>query len=368
MRPRLRGLVLAAGLGTRLRPLTDAIPKPLLPVLGKSLLARSLDALAAVGCDAVAINLHHHGDQIRHAFGDSYAGLPLTWSVEPRLLGTLGALEPLHDFFAGAAALLIVNGDSLCQWPLARLLERHQANDAAATLLLASRPDPADFGGGVAVDRSGAILSFRVIAGAADDTKSSPREPSRDSQGSHRTAASTSGEPRRMRRRCVFAGAHVLSPRLLARIQSRAAADAVVADIVRDLYEPLLVTEGPPSLGSLTTGRHWHDLGTPQRFHAASLDWLAARRQAASSSWIAPGAVVAERAVVRGSSLEAGCRVGAGASIEESVVLSGAVVGAGSVVRGSILGPGALVADGDHVSGRCMANGSSRPLAADAGQ
>jgi mannose-1-phosphate guanylyltransferase len=341
MTPRCRGLVLAAGLGTRLRPLTDAIPKPLLPVVGKPVLAHTLERLAAAGCDAVAINLHHHGDRIRAHFGDSYQGMPLTWSVEPRLLGTLGALEPLHGFLAGAEVVLVINGDSLCRWPLEELAARHQERGAAATLLLAARPDPADFGGGVAAGRGGDILSFRPPAPAG--------------AGGAAGASSAAGAGR-AERRWVFAGAHALAPSLLARIASRAAADAVPADIVRDLYEPLLV-ERPGSLASLTTGRRWHDLGTPRRFLAATLEWLPAARRGIPPLWIAPGAVVETGATVRRSSLEAGCRVGEGAWIEDSVLLAGSEVGPRSVVRRSILGPGAVLPAGCEVLDRVVAAG-----------
>ncbi|MBV8203217.1 MAG: nucleotidyltransferase family protein, partial [Acidobacteria bacterium] len=136
---RVRALVLAAGLGTRLRPLTGDMPKPLLPVLGQPILGYTLRRLAAAGCEAAAVNLHHRGEQIRRALGDDFAGLPLTWSEESHLLGTLGALQPLAGFFAAADLVLIVNGDSLCRWPLAELVRRHRENGAPATLLLAAR-------------------------------------------------------------------------------------------------------------------------------------------------------------------------------------------------------------------------------------
>ncbi|MBV8200945.1 MAG: NTP transferase domain-containing protein, partial [Acidobacteria bacterium] len=124
---RLRALVLAAGLGKRLRPLTDATPKPLLPVLGEPILGATLRELAAAGCEAAAINLHHGGEQVPAALGRAYAGLPLTYSQEPALLGTLGAMQPLAGFFAAADLVLVINGDSLCRWPLAALLGRHLA-------------------------------------------------------------------------------------------------------------------------------------------------------------------------------------------------------------------------------------------------
>jgi mannose-1-phosphate guanylyltransferase len=322
---RLRALVLAAGLGTRLRPLTDDLPKPLLPVLGQPLLGLTLRRLAAAGCEAAAINLHHGAGQIRRAFGSEHAGLPLTWSEEPRLLGTLGALGPLAGFFDGADLALVVNGDSLCRWPLAELVARHLATGALATLLLAARADPADFGGGVAVDRTGRLLWLRSAAGAPED---------------------------RGTRRRVFAGAHVLSRRLLQRIA--AAPAAAPADFVCDLYEPLLADQ-PGCLDSLTTGRRWHDLGTPRRYLAATLDWTGVR-----GLWISPAATVAPAATVRRSSLEPGARVAAEAIVEDSVLLRDARVGAGCKVRDSILGPGVELPAGDQVTSQIVVAGGAR--------
>jgi mannose-1-phosphate guanylyltransferase len=324
---RVRALVLAAGLGTRLRPLTGDTPKPLLPVLGQPILGYTLRRLAAAGCEAAAINLHHRGEQIRRALGNDFAGLPLTWSEEPRLLGTLGALQPLAGFFAAADLVLIVNGDSLCRWPLAELVRRHLESGAAATLLLTARADPGEFGGGVAIDRAGSLLSLRP------------------------GAASPAPVPGTRRR--VFAGAHVLSRGLLARVAANPA--PVPADIVRDLYEPLLA-EQPGSLATLTTKRHWHDLGTPRRYLAAALDWA---RAASGGRWVSPSAEVSPRAAVRRACVEAGCRVAAGAIVEDSVLLPGATVGAGCAVRGSILGPGAQLGAGNHVTDQLVVAGGA---------
>ena len=153
-------------------------------------------------------------------------------------------------------------------------------------------------------------------------------------------------------RRRVFAGAHVLSRRLLQRIAAGAA--PVPADFVRDLYEPLLA-EQPGCLDSLTTGRRWHDLGTPRRYLAATLDWTGARGR-----WISPAAAVAPSAAVRRSSLEAGARVAAGAIVEDSVLLPGARVGAGCEVRDSILGPGVELPAGNHVTSQVVVAGGAR--------
>jgi mannose-1-phosphate guanylyltransferase len=364
---RPRALVLAAGLGTRLLPLTAATPKPLLPVRGKPILAHTLLQLAAAGYEAAAVNLHHHGDQIRRAFGDdrgradsgidgaagasiggisgigggaSIGGMPLVWSEEPVLLGTLGALGPLLDFLAAADPLLIVNGDSLCRWPFAALLRRHRESGALATLLLASRPDPAAFGGGVAVGRGGAVVSLRPGAGSAG------------------------GESRR---RQVFAGAHVLSRRILPDVQAALqAAGAPPTDIVRRLYEPLLASR-PGCIAAIATAGRWHDLGTPRRFLAAALDWAGADRAAGARTgrrgWVSTAAAVAAGAAVTRSSVDAGCTVAAGAVIEGSVLLPGAQVGAGCQVRGSLLGPGAQLPAGSRLEDQLLVAGASGPIA-----
>lgn len=239
--PRLRALVLAAGRGERLRPFTLKTPKPLLPIRGKPLIAWTLDALArqrrALGLDAVAINLHHLGDQVRAAIGDTYGGLPIRYSDErTQLLGTLGALFPLRRFLGEAQRFLIVNGDSLCDWPLERLLTAHEnGGERVATLLLAAGADPSEFGGGVGVDRRGRVVAF-----------------------------GRSADPRIVARR-VFAGAHVLERDLLARVP------AGPADTISHLYEPLLAAGAV--IGTVSTTRRWHDLGTPERCRAAGLVW-----------------------------------------------------------------------------------------------
>src|SRR5258708_39909304 len=99
---RIRALVLAAGLGTRLRPLTEQLPKPLLPVRGVPILGHTLNQLSDFGCEAAAVNLHYLSEPIRQRFGDAHAGMPLVWSEEPEILGTLGALHPLQKFLAPA--------------------------------------------------------------------------------------------------------------------------------------------------------------------------------------------------------------------------------------------------------------------------
>ncbi len=299
-----RAVVLAAGLGTRLRPLTDLAPKPLLPVAGRSLIAHTLGQLAAAGCEAAALNLHHLGGRIRGALGGAFEGMPLTYSEEETLLGTLGALGPLADFLAGAETVVVINGDSLCRWPLKQLLRQHRRTGARATLLLSAKADPEAFGGGVGLDSEGRVISFRK----GDE------------------------EARRgeVERRRVFAGCHVLTPDLCREVAPEP------ADFVDDLYRPLL--ERGEVIHAAQTKRHWFDLGTPRRYLEGVRGWVAGRLRLLRRSWIAPGAEVASDAKLRRVVIESGARVEAGAEVEGCLLLPGARVAAGCRVVDSILG------------------------------
>jgi len=335
----VRAVVLAAGLGTRLRPLSASLPKPLFPVCGVPILGHTLAALARAGCEAAAVNLHYLGSCIRERFGDSYAGLPLVYSEEPAILGTLGALHPLRDFLRPADLVVLVNGDSLCRWPVARMIRAHlrarrsrQGRPPLATLLLARRADPAEFGGGVGIDGDGRVVSFRA-AGPA-------------------TGAA-------VERRLVFAGVHVLEPALLDRVGPGP------ADIVRDLYEPCLAElraaagpKPPPAspIATVVTDRIWHDLGTPRRYLEGVLDWVSIRGH---GSWVSPDAAVGSGAELGRVVVEAGARIGAGARLDRALVLAGAEVGAGCRIASSIVGPGAALAPGSRLERRLALPGAA---------
>jgi NDP-sugar pyrophosphorylase family protein len=278
----------------------------------------SLAALAALGCRGTALNLHHLGDQIVGAFGTSFRGMPLIYSPEEELQGTLGALAPLRGYLSEADLVLLINGDSLCRWPLSRLVKRHLKLGADATLLLSKRADPSLFGGGVGIDERGLVRSFRNGKGGEE-----------------------------VKERLVFAGAHVLSPGLLERIGPGP------ADIVGELYEKMLAEGG--RIGSLITSRPWFDLGTPERYLEAVLE----RRRGMwwrriGSGWPGRTGKVDPRARVRKTVLEKEVTIEAEASVRESVLLDNSRVGSGSSIRRCVLGPGVEIPAGSRVEGRLV--------------
>ena len=136
----MRALVLCAGYGTRLGPLTKDMPKPMLPIAGKPLLAWTLQYLASWGFSDIAINLHYRPEAITSHFGDGSAfGVRLHYSYEETPLGTAGAVKKLERFFAGEDDFLVLYGDLLIDQDLSALVRFHRSQRAFATLLLHQR-------------------------------------------------------------------------------------------------------------------------------------------------------------------------------------------------------------------------------------
>ena len=154
----MKAMVLAAGAGTRLRPLTDAIPKPMLPIGGEPLLVHLLRWLKRYGIEDVALNLHHLPEVIQDALGDgSQLGLNLIYSFEPELLGTAGAVKKLAAFFD--QPFVVVYGDLLLDVDLAALIDYHQSRRALVTLGLKPTNDPTSQGM-IACDSAGRVVRF----------------------------------------------------------------------------------------------------------------------------------------------------------------------------------------------------------------
>ncbi len=304
-RPRVRALVLAAGYGTRLRPLTHRLPKPLLPVVGVPVADRTLEQLSRVGCQGAVLNVHHLASLIPPALGERRHGISLRYAPENRILGTLGPLVAARDDLRESDVVLMVNGDALCAWPFASLIRRHLASGAAATLLVHAGVDPREYGGGIGIDRQGRVVALRDMPPIGDVAK-----------------------------RRVFTGVHALSPRLLDQLVEGP------GDIVSDLYIPMLRTGQP--IATVATRRRWHDLGTPLRYWRGVLHW--ARGPWPRMLWrgnrTAPEARITADARVRTSVLEHGAVVESGSRVAQSVLLENSRIGPGCDVRSCLIGPG----------------------------
>jgi NDP-sugar pyrophosphorylase family protein len=232
----MKAMVLAAGLGTRLRPLTDTLPKPLLPVAGRPLLEWNLLLLKRHGITEVIINLHHLGEQIVHALGDgARLGLRLAYSHEPTLQGTGGGIKQAAPFLKDGP-FLVLNGDTLSECDLTALIATHRASGALATLAVRDDPEAATWGP-VTLDAQGRILQINGKPPLA--------------------------EPRAALPACMFAGTHVMEQAVL---------DAIPAGhgSIIDVYCHLL-RQGRPLHGYRMIG-YWSDIGDPKRYAQAQQD------------------------------------------------------------------------------------------------
>ncbi len=328
----MQALILVGGEGTRLRPLTSRVPKPVVPLAGRPFMSYMLEWLRGHGVDSAILSCGFLPDGVRAVLGDgSEFGVRLHYVQEPRPLGTGGALKYAEDLLEDR--FLMLNGDILTDIDLTAQLAQHERTGARATLALVGVDDPSAYG----LVRRNADLSVRQFV----------EKPAFDEIDTH----------------LINAGAYILQRSLLS---DMAPAGSRIS-IERDVF-PRLVDHG---LYGYEASGYWMDIGTPQRYLQATYDILGGevrtevgRRVAAGGgvlcsdppgTWagvvhapavIGDGCRIASDATIAGRTvLGQGVTVGAGAHIDSSVVLDGAAVGAFARISRSIVGPGAIVGD-----------------------
>ncbi len=289
-------MVLAAGFGTRLRPLSDERPKPLVPVGDRTALEHIVDAMAAVGIERVVVNSHHGATAFDRALWDALA-LPAVCSHEPEILGTAGGVAQAAEAL-GEGERLVWNGDILAELDLAELFRAHEASGAAASLAVASPPAGR---GTVGLDGSGRVVRLRSVE-----------------LGGEQKAAD-------------FVGIQILSARLRARLPE-------VGCLVGDVYLPAM-GQGL-RLQAVPVVRQWTDIGSTETYLAANLGWLAATGKA---RFVGPGAKVPEEVELVDAVVGAGARITGRGPVHRCVLWPGArarapldsavVTTAGTVVR-----------------------------------
>ncbi len=316
----MQAIVLVGGEGTRLRPLTEAVPKPALTLVDRPFLAYMIEWLGRHGVTEVVLACGFLPDVLREALSDEEerAGVRIRFVVEPERRGTAGAIRFAADELGGDLddRFLALNGDVLTDLNLTALLKAHEESGARATLGLYPVEDSSAYGL-VRIDPGGSVREFIE--------KTGEREP---------------GE--------INAGTYVLERSVLDLI-----APGENVSIERDVF-PRLVGDG---LHGLRLDGYWMDIGTPARYLQASWDILEGLVETqveptspgmlvSASAEVADGAEVGPRAV-----LAPGCQVAAGAEVRDSVLLDGCLVGEGAQVSGSILAPGVEVAPGASLEG-----------------
>jgi mannose-1-phosphate guanylyltransferase len=315
-------MVLAAGLGTRLRPLTYEITKPMVPVLDRPVMAHILDLLERHGFEEVIANLHYFPDSIRAYFGE---GGPLSYRYEEELLGTAGGVRACAEFF-GEEPFLVISGDALTDIDLTALAARHREAGGIATLAVKQVSDTREYGV-VLHDRAGRITGFQE--------KPQPEE-----------ALSDLGN----------CGIYVFDPAIFDYFPERP-----FADWAQDVFPALLEHDVPFHIHEIRD--YWNDVGSLAELRQGTFDALRGElRLQLPGREIAPGVTLAgedggsplpEGAEVEGPVwIGRNVQIGAGVRLTGPLVLGdGANVGAGAQLRESILFPGTEVAPGAIVIG-----------------
>jgi len=311
----VKAMLLAAGLGTRLLPLTLAIPKPVIPVLGRPLASQILARLAGAGVRNAVVNLHHMPDRVQATLGDGRdLGLDgIHYSFEPRILGTGGGIGKVASELAGEGDVIVHNADALSDVDLPALVAAHRTSGCLATLVVApSRPGYTE----IEIDSDRRVTS--IGAGGS----------------------------------WLFTGVHLIREELLERIPGDRPA-SIVTDVYLDL-----ISEG--ALGAFVHDGFWWEFGSPASYLEGSLRLL--------DLPVSRIAAIAQTDPVRDLHA-ARVAVGDDADFDRGVVLIGRValgaaswVGDGSTVEDSIVMPGAWVPPGTHLRRTVVGAGAEIPV------
>jgi len=234
----MKAMVLAAGYGMRLRPMTDKLPKALVPVGGRPMIESSLRLLKHHGITEIIINLHHLGEKIEEYLGDGKKlGLKIVYSKEKMVLDTGGGLLKARSFLENSA-FMVINSDILVDLPLDELIAYHREKKAIATLVLRQDPE---------ADRYGPIETSRDLSIQRFLDHKSPRC---DSAGPLT--------------KFMFTGVQVLEPRIFDFMEGE---DSPKFSITKATY-PRVLSRGERLYGFTFDG-YWQDLGTPERIKEA---------------------------------------------------------------------------------------------------
>jgi mannose-1-phosphate guanylyltransferase len=308
----MRAMVLAAGLGTRLRPLTYEITKPMVPVLDRPVMEHILDLLDRHGFEDVIANLHYFPETIREFFGER-----LSYHHEPELLGTAGGVRACAGFFGGEA-FLVISGDALTDIDLGSFAARHRAAGGIATLAVKEVSDTREYGV-VLHDRDGRITGFQE--------KPAPEE-----------ALSRLGN----------CGIYIFEPEIFDYFPPR---DFV--DWAQDVFPTLLENDVPFFVHEIHD--YWNDVGSLAELRQGTFDALAGELHLAlDARELAPGVLAAGGSQLPSDiELDGAAWIGRDVNIGDGVRLigpvvlgRGATVGAGSQLRSSIVLPGTELQEG----------------------
>jgi mannose-1-phosphate guanylyltransferase len=335
----LKAIVLVGGGGTRLRPLTYAVPKPLVPVLNRPLIVHIIENLARHGVESVVLAASASDRRIEETLGDSAGGASISYSYETRPLGSGLAIKQAAQGFD--SAFFVCNGDVVTDIDLTAMAAQHAEREATLSISLGAVDDPSSYG--VAeIGEHDRIVRF-------------VEKPPRAEAPSN----------------WVNAGTWLLEPAVLDYIP-----DERMDRSLEQLVFPMLIGEGQLVQG-YCSGAYWMDVGTSDRYLQLHRDILAGRMPAGlldesehgldveasaqieTGVVLGPGCLIGSDARLGGPTvLGQGCCLHEKATVMGSILWDSVTVGAGATVRDSILGEGCIIGDGAYVEGAVLANGA----------
>lgn len=299
----MRAIVLSAGYGTRLWPLTEDRTKPAIPILGKPLVGYVAEYLAGFGIDEIVVNLHHRPESVRKALGDgSRFGVRLHYVEEPEILGTSGALDNTREFFE-RETFVVVNGKIITDIDLNAALETHRQSKALATLVLLPNARRERFS--VVETESGRIKGF---GGMPVDSGAGPAP-------------------------LMFTGIHILEPRILDYVPR-----GVFSDSVIHVY-PKAIANGEILAAHVASGK-WRELSTLKRYLDINIELL---KEAGETFVTGANDRISESAKVSDSVFWDNVEVGDGARVIRTVLADNVKIEAGETIENAVVVPRSLV-------------------------
>ncbi len=322
----MKALFLVGGGGTRLRPLTSYLPKPMIPVMGRPLLERTFTKLKANGVTDIVLSACYQPDKIIDHFGDGAAyGLNIEYVVEPHPLGTGGAIKNAEDKFSGP--FLVFNADILYDMSLMDLLKTHIEKNAAATIAATEVEDPSAYGV-IEYSENGRVTKFTEKPPKGTETSNS-----------------------------INAGVYVLQPEVLDYIEK----DQPVS-VEREVF-PALLEQGE-AVAIYRDNGYWLDIGTPLKYLQAHRDIFSGECGIARGDLAGGGVYISPLAEIDTScNIQGPVFIGSRAKIGKRCFLGGdvtvgdgAAVGGGSLLRDVIIWPGTALPGGSRISHAVVAS------------
>ena len=313
----MKAIIMAGGEGRRLRPITDSIPKPLLPIGGVPTIERILSLLRSHGIDEAAITVGYLSDKITSALGASTQGVELTYIHEDTPLGTAGGVKNAESFI-GNDDFIVISGDALSECDLSAAISRRQEKDAPVLMILTHCSEPGEYGV-VLTDENGYVSGFC-------------EKPSLSSTYSD----------------LINTGIYVMSPKIFSFIPEGK------SDFSNDVF-PKILGWGE-KIATFTDRGYWCDIGDFSSYKAANLRYSDGSNAIGKGCHLPPDGV-------SGSVILDGVRVGRRSKVESSVICSGTMIGDGcSILRDCVIGHGCVIGDNCVISeGTVLPSGSEIP-------